>query len=196
MKHDLFREKIFPWPEGVILQKGFLLLLLLLFVVGCSSPYADKVKILDKWAEDVTEREKTLLVLDSAKVKEIALEYATTMAVFRSKMESRYMDTIDQQMANVITNYKGLGKGTTQFFRLYSELKQEAQYSHKQLTDLRGVLKQGKLEEDLAHKYFNDEQLAVKAFLAGVDEIKSLYESIIAIHDTVTPQVKEYIRKY
>jgi hypothetical protein len=167
---------------------------------ACTSPYKNKVQEVDNWIEKVTVKDQKIRALDSAKVKEIGIEYAKNIALLRSKLESYTFDSIDQEMSNTIQHYKGLKKGTARFPMAYSNLKRESEYTLKQLNDLRAVLSAGKidgkkLDEELAEKYFNDEKNAVNLLLTQITETISLYESILATHDTLTPKVKKYLEK-
>jgi hypothetical protein len=181
-------------------KKFILVTVVSAILFACSSPYKNKVKEIDNWIEKVKVKEQKLLALDSAKVKEIGTEYAKNIAILRSKLESYTFDSLDQEMANTIQHYKGLKKGTARFPLIYTNLKRESEYTLKQLADLRAVLSSGKMEgkkldEELAEKYFNDEKTAVDLLLTQITETISLYESILATHDTVTPKVKQYLEK-
>ncbi len=103
--------------------------------------------------------------------------YQRMDSVFRGQkdwIESQFADTLDPERAMILGNYhRAMSKSLGRVLKHRDELRQELDYSHKQLTALRHDVDRGLLPVNPKETYFGQERLVLRQLTTNVDVLRS-----------------------
>lgn len=178
-------------------MRHFSILLILTSVVSlfisCSgNQFADKIQTLDSLAVEVERLIDSIETVDTNTYKNAASEIEKNVSLIKNELK----DTVTQEEARILSDYKMIRKSLVNFPDKIKALHEELLYTHSQLNNLSKDLKMGYIEASKAEEYFSIEVTSAQAVLEDGWNTLNNSPVYLKMFDDLQPKVQEFINKH
>lgn len=155
-----------------------------LLFFSCSNENASRINILQAKLENLN---KNSSAMNPQKVAEAYIGYKENLKLVRN-----CVDTLENEFAQRMNNYKGLKKTCPQFSRTYELTKKNIESQSKQIKNLKLDINSKFIPTDSIFYYLKLEEENIQKIADDVIELMELYEFINAVNDSLYEPIKQY----
>ncbi len=150
---------------------AFIILCTALFACN-STPYTEEIREAEKLIATLDSAEGELAEIDTAGVRNASKGYSAKVGFIQNKFKNS-QDTIDRELAELLTGYKELKKPYQRFIPIYESTRKEIEFSGKQLRNLKFDLENNSLDSQMVAEFMQAERDAVKKVIQSIEQLKT-----------------------
>ncbi len=165
----------------------------LFLMIGCTGmekERKERLATLDSLSASVQAMKGELNRIDRSKGKRIKKDVAKDMA----RIKELFSDTVEKRHWSTFSAYKEVEEGLAEFDQKYKDLKEEMQFTEKQLLNLRQDIQGRKWSEEKEEKYFKEEKRSFELLKEAYVSFQERVEMAFHRHDSLGKKVDSLIR--
>lgn len=171
----------------------FITLIILSHFASCEgNQFADKIHTLDSLSLEVKRLIDSIETVDTNSYKIAASTIETNIKLIRNELK----DTITQDEARILSDYKMIRKSLGNFSDKINAIHKELLYTEEQLNNLSKDLSRGYIEASKADEYFSIEVTSAQAVLEDGWTTLTNSPVYLKMFEELQPKVEEFINKH
>lgn len=137
-----------------------------------STPYTEEIEEARSLIESLDSASTELAQIDTSGYRNASKAYAVKVGYIQNQYANAG-DTIDRELAEILTGYKELKKPYQQFVSKYETTQKEIEFSRKQLKNLKYDMEKASLDTQMVAEFMQTERDAVQKVITSVEQLKN-----------------------